>query len=255
MDHTFHDQSLEPCPSKLDDHDNMLGSCSDNSCTSSSNLIMSGKSYEETYKAIEKLSSGHVDESGPSNLIRTPSMPPRTERKDQNRPRAKKGSDLGRRLTNNTKTASMMNLVDAPSMPITSMEVEESQDEEVEFSMGKLIRQASLSNLDALPPRTHVAKGVTTSSRLSRHGSIRKDELSQLEGQQKIRPQRLMSKLKTQKSLNDLQSRELQGFKDLGFYSDKKDSNPPIPNKSTDEIKAQIKFWARAVASNVRQES
>ncbi|KAK6157371.1 hypothetical protein DH2020_011619 [Rehmannia glutinosa] len=107
-------------------------------------------------------------------------------------------------------------------MPITSMEVEESQDEEVEFSMGKLIRQASLSNLDALPPRTHV--GMTATSRLSRHGSIRKDELSQLEGQQKIRPQRLMSKLKTQK-------------------------------RSTDEIKAQIKFWARAVASNVRQES
>ncbi|KAK6134547.1 hypothetical protein DH2020_031717 [Rehmannia glutinosa] len=104
----------------------------------------------------------------------------------------------------------MVNLVDAPSMPITSMEVEESQDEEVEFSMGKLIRQASLSNLDALPPRTHVAKGITATSRLSRHGSIRKEELSQLEGQHKIRPQRLMSKLKTQKSLNDLQSRELQ---------------------------------------------
>lgn len=102
------------------------------------------------------------------------------------------------------------------------------------------------------------------------------------------------NQLRTQKSLKDLEIEELQGFKDLGFDFDDKDlsskvasivpalqekkrvdeyeerrpylseawmahsSAPPVPRwggkRSTEDMKAQIKFWARAVASNVRQE-
>lgn len=120
-----------------------------------------------------------------------------------------------------------------------------------------------------------------------------------MEGLDQVKPQTPINKLKTQKSLIDLESEELQGFKDLGFDFDKKElspdvisiipglqenkiiredeqktqtrrpylseaweatppSAPPVPRwggkRSTDDMKAQIKFWARAVASNVRQE-
>lgn len=105
-----------------------------------------------------------------------------------------------------------------------------------------------------------------------------------------------MNQLKSQMSFKELESEELQGFKDLGFDLDKKElspnvvriipglqekveenrtarpylseawaahsSAPPVPRwggkrptvRSTEDMKAQIKFWARAVASNVRQE-
>lgn len=136
---------------------------------------------------------------------------------------------------------------------------------------------------------------------MSRQKSRRKPEVESIkvEGFEEIiiRPQRPMNQLKTQKSLKDLESEELQGFKDLGFDFDEKDlspnvvsiipglqekkriqeneekritrpylseawaaqnSAPPVPKwggkRSTEDMKAQIKFWARAVASNVRQE-
>ncbi|XVF04283.1 hypothetical protein REPUB_Repub05bG0069100 [Reevesia pubescens] len=95
-----------------------------------------------------------------------------------------------------------------------------------------------------------------------------------------------------QKSYSDLAFQELQGFKDLGFKFDKdlspsvvnilpglqenqikhdrmrspylseawhlQSCAPPIPNcvskNSAEDMKAQLKFWARAVATNVRQE-
>ncbi|EYU44978.1 hypothetical protein MIMGU_mgv1a016936mg [Erythranthe guttata] len=100
--------------------------------------------------------------------------------------------------------------------------MEELEDEEeMEYSMGKLIRQASLntSNSDnniIMPHRTNNYK-------ISRHGSL-------------TRPQsQKMNQLKTQRSLSS--------------------SAEKTNKRSTDEIKAQIKFWARAVASNVRHES
>ncbi|KAI3457417.1 hypothetical protein Pfo_014080 [Paulownia fortunei] len=306
MDHTIH-ESLEPCPCKddgeevepgklledcwffgnlLDRKTRMSKSFSD-PCTSSncSQEILPGKSYEETYEPIEKL-PGH-DESRQSNLIRTPSIPPCVESKDQNP--TTKGSDPGTRKLN--RKTSSENLLRAPSLP-TSMGTEEFQDEEMEFSMGKLIRQASLNNSDIMLSRTHAAKGLTASSSIARHRSRRKPELD--EGLEKIRPQRLTNQLLTQKSLSYLESKEWQKFKDLGFDYDEKDSNPseisiipglqeqkrikedeqkkprkpylseawqagssapPGPKRSAEDMKAQIKFWARAVASNMRQES
>lgn len=109
---------------------------------------------------------------------------------------------------------------------------------------------------------------------------------------------RFLSQPKLRKSLSDLESEEVQGFKDLGFTFDKKDLNPdlvnilpglqernedatvaqeigvrrpylseawltqsytpPVPiwesKNSAEDMKAHIRFWARAVASNVRQE-
>ena len=83
-----------------------------------------------------------------------------------------------------------------------------------------------------------------------------------------------------QKCHSDIASVELQGFKDPGFRFHKEglqenkveeskqnrarrawiaqSQAPPIPNwvynNSAEDMKAQLKFWARAVATNVRQE-
>ncbi|KAK6132808.1 hypothetical protein DH2020_033451 [Rehmannia glutinosa] len=266
----------------------MLRSYSD-PCTSSnySQDNLPGKSYEETYESIKKLPGN--DEFTRPNLIRAPSEPSSLER--QNQKATTKGSDPHRSKRSNRKQSSSKNLVRAPSLP-TSLETEEFQDEEIEFSMGKLIRQASMKNSDTLPPRIHATKSMSPNSSTSRHRSRKKPELEsiKMEGLEDIKPQRPINQLKTQKSLIDLDSDELQGFKDLGFDLDKKNlspnviniipedeeknsrkpylseawgprssSAPPVPKwggkKSTEDVmKAQIKFWARAVASNVRQE-
>ena len=92
---------------------------------------------------------------------------------------------------------------------------------------------------------------------------------------ERLRPRRAMNQLKSQKSLSDLQSLELQGFKDLGFdvgvaklqsaitmipeshEEEEHGRNAPkwgAKGSKDDDMKAQIKFWARAVASNVNQD-
>ncbi|KAH6795671.1 hypothetical protein C2S51_036657 [Perilla frutescens var. frutescens] len=149
------------------------------------------------------------------------------------------------------------NLVRAPSLP-TSFETSHNfhDDEEMEFSMGKLIRQASLNHSDSTRPprRINTAKSLTKlKSRLKAPEMESVDDL---------------------KSLKDL---EIEGFKNyddkelsiVSIVQDKKRveecgerrgarAAPPVPRwggkRSTEDMKAQIKFWARAVASNVRQE-
>lgn len=127
----------------------MLRSFSD-PCSSSnySQEILPGKSYEETYESIKK-----SDEFTRHNLVRAPSVPSSLERQDQTP--TTKGIDPQRSRSN--RKASSNSLVRAPSLP-SSLETEEFQDEEIEFSMGKLIRQASLNYSDTLPPRKHAAK-------------------------------------------------------------------------------------------------
>lgn len=179
MDHSV-DESLEPCRCKddggkvgpeelleecwffsnlLDRKTRMLKTSSDPRTSSNhSQENLPGKSYEETYESIKKVPAGH-DECWQSNLtIRAPSMPPCMEKQDNNP--TTEGSDPGRRKLN-SKTSSRK-LLRAPSLPTSLGAAEEFQDEEMEFSMGKLIRQASLNNSDAMPPRTHDASKVLT---------------------------------------------------------------------------------------------
>ncbi|CAA0808684.1 Unknown protein [Striga hermonthica] len=240
-----------------------------------------GKSYEETYRSIEKLSISERKIDRPS-LIKAPSVPSTLERQDQ------KSDPQRSKRSNKNKKSSRGGLNRAPSLPI-SLEPEEYQDEETEFSMGKLIRQASMKNSDTLPPRTHSTnKSSTPSPSITRQRSRRIPEVesSKIEGSEEtIRPQRPINQLKSHKSLIDLESKELQGFKELGFdFDEKRDitqedegkstgarrsylseswgaqsySAPPVPRwggkRAAEDVKAQIKFWARAVASNVRQE-
>lgn len=167
----------------------------------------------------------------------------------------------------NLLKTSQGNLQRAPSLPVFAKR-EEIHDEENEFSMGKLIRQASLNNAKVLPPK-HTSKGLTRSPSIS---SITKQHLRRKHNQQ--------SKSTTRNSSNGLEVEDLQGFKNVDLNDEKKDSisrfantstpgliekskNKPIglsesdkikrpPYSPDDHMKEQIKYWARAVASNVR---
>lgn len=184
----------------------------------------------------------------------------------------------------------------APSLP-PCLGREEVEDEESEFTMGRLIRQASLNLSDMLPPR-QTPKGMKQSCSTARQQPRRKpkQEKNNLDSNKEMRRAKTTKQKKNGMSQNDLESEEIQGFKDLGFQFDNTDlslsvvnilpglqeksrvdsdeeevsrpylseswqaqnSAPKIPNwvdqKSAKDVKAQIKFWARAVASNVRQE-
>ncbi|TMW95898.1 hypothetical protein EJD97_008197 [Solanum chilense] len=166
----------------------------------------------------------------------------------------------------NLLKTSQGNLQRAPSLPVYA-KVEEIHDEENEFSMGKLIRQASLNNNARVLPPKHTSKGLTRSPSIS---SITKHQLRRKQGQES----------KTRYSSNGLEVEDLQGFKSLDLNNEKKDSISKFADTSTpglieknkkkpvglsdldkirrqpyspeDHMKEQIKYWARAVASNVR---
>ncbi|KAL0328449.1 UNVERIFIED_CONTAM: hypothetical protein Scaly_2277500 [Sesamum calycinum] len=131
-----------------------------------------------------------------------------------------------------------------------------------------------------------ISQGVTPSSSVSRQRSRRKSEAEsmKLEGLEAIKPQPTGNQAKTQKS------RSAVDFKDLtesGFDLERRNLSPDVVSieneekmarraawgvpppppplasgsvpkwggkRSNEDMKAQIKFWARAVASNVRQE-
>lgn len=90
--------------------------------------------------------------------------------------------------------------------------------------------------------------------------AARKEEFGNLK-LERLRPRRAMSRLKPQKSLSDLQSQELKylGLQELKIKEEADEGGDDQQGRKSsttreDDMKAQIKFWARAVASNVRQE-
>lgn len=171
------DQSSKPCPCKEDKDkavpEKLLEECWFFSNLLDKKIIMSKnpsdsytlsncsqhnlaarKSYEETYESIKK--QPQQDEPRMStSLMRAPSMPPRLERKNRINP-ITKGCDLGNR-TSKEETVSSFNLARVPSLPMSLGAEEVEDEEEIEFSMGKLIRQASLKASDALPLTRYAA--------------------------------------------------------------------------------------------------
>ncbi|KAL2523549.1 Uncharacterized protein Adt_08603 [Abeliophyllum distichum] len=258
----------------------MLRSYSD-PCTSSNyrQEIMVGKSLDETYESIKNLSE--CEKLKPLSLIKKPSMASEEQTHEA------KGSEFANR----------QGLGRAPSLPTSLEFMEGFQDEESDFCMGKLIRQASLIHSDMLlPPRHSSSKAVAQSCSMPRNRRGRKKPALgnlNMEALEEMRKQYLVSKIKTKKILTDFEFEEVQGFKDLGFNFDVvKDLDPSVVSilpglkekkgvieseeeeenmkpylseawmaqspsassskRSTEDIKKQIKFWARAVASNVR---
>lgn len=239
------------------------------------------------------------DQSVHSGLTRTPSLPTSMARGEF--------SPEKERFPGVKKSSSRQKLARAPSLPPCMMAREEDEDDqESEFTMGRLIRQASLSSSDMLPPPQH-AKVITQSISIPRQHSRKKAEI-QSKNMEGCKDRRSKNSIQNQekikgKSPSDIEFEELKGFKDLGLTFEKEDLNhgvvnmipgsqeksrvdrlgegklrrkqqqpylseswlakspsppPRIPGwvdkSSAEDMKTQIKFWARAVASNVRQE-
>ncbi|XP_052177824.1 uncharacterized protein LOC127791794 [Diospyros lotus] len=181
------------------------------------------------------------------------------------------------------------NLLRTPSLPPY---IGREEDPESEFSLSKLIRQASLSSSDELPPKhsSKVTKQGSSAPTPRAHRPKKKPEPEEVlsNGMELACDQ---AKMIIIKGSNDLESAKVQRFKDLGLGPDKKHQSPgeinPIPSlfqerkrvmirrqylpdqpwqllqssappswveksSSAEAMKAQIKFWARAVASNAR---
>lgn len=190
------------------------------------------------------------------------------------------------------------NLRRAPSLP--SYFVVSQDKEESDTRMSKLIQQAFANSSDILQ-KSRTSKGLTRSYSISRppRSSDHVEINQNMNGIREMSRRYHLNQSKSRKSASDLESEEVQGFKDLGFTFEKQElspsvinilpglqeknnreelnqdhnmrrpylseawlsqsySPPPVPNWATknspEDMKAQIKFWARAVASNVRQE-
>lgn len=256
------------------DRKTRMSRCYSDPCPSSGlpdEEMVVGKSYEETYSSLQKLPQG--DKLTRPGLMKAPSLP------EESTYQKKGGSYPVRRGSKSRLEKSSNNLFRAPSLP-TSLGREETQDEESDFSMSKLIRQASLKQSDMLPPR-RVPKGLTQSSSTPRQRPRRKPDsegckTESPEGVMVRRQQPFNHTTLSRSSSDPIQ--ELQGFEDLSIKFDDKDLGPslnegklrkshasdlawqpensasPMGKRSAEDVKAQIRFWARAVASNVRQE-
>ncbi|EEF39106.1 uncharacterized protein LOC8268831 [Ricinus communis] len=274
---------------------------------------------------IQKSSSSSKKVSG--TLIRAPSLPPRLEsreetleEKESSSSRSKGMSKLIRQLSDQslvqetnckptcigkigsiqekeshnrkskmmTGKPSKQRLLRTPSLPpcIGREEVIGQNDDESDITMSRLIRQAMPYSTEVLPPR-HTPKGMIQDYNMPKYKPPRNwKDLGCTNPNQKV----------TKKSQSDLESQEVQGFKDLGFTFNKQDLDPsvvgilpglqqdnkrqdqdqkdevkrpylseawhvqscapPIPlwatKNSAEDMKVQLKYWARAVASNVR---
>ncbi|XP_024960639.1 uncharacterized protein LOC112501188 [Cynara cardunculus var. scolymus] len=120
------------------------------------------------------------------------------------------------------REASMMNLGSGNGRE------DDIEDDESEFTMGRLIRQASLDSSRSSPPQ-RIAKVMTGSSSLPRY-PLQKPEANQ----EKMR-NRSKNSMKMGKKAPTIPA----GWVDKG---------------SSEDMKEQIKFWARAVAFNVHQD-
>lgn len=256
----------------------------------------------------------------PIDLVMTPSLPPNVAREGHNRhrdvgmlkqkadqlPRAKmvllkeeirreKEFRSGRPKNKATIAWPRNNLLTrTQTLPPLRSQAHHDQQETKEKIMSKSSRQTSLNLADFLPPRHD--KGTSKYRSQIRTTEIQEDIINT--GGSKEMRRRYYKGRNLRRSLSELETEEVQGFKDLGFTFDNKEmlspsvvnilpglqekkeqnlglenklrrpylseawlvqyNGPPTPkwasSMSSKEMKAQIKFWARSVASNVRQE-
>nr|XP_043627061.1 uncharacterized protein LOC122598534 [Erigeron canadensis] len=156
----------------------------------------------------------------PPRLTRIPSLPTLTETKSYVTKKATPNSNL-------TQTSSKSTSVDVSYQE----DDEEESDQESEFTLGRLIRQASMNYSQTSNPTQQSTKTATVNVQ-------KKPEADQ-------------------KNLRDMRKMERNRSKSTKSRSGT--VAPAIPGglvdkTSSEDMKAHLKFWARAVASNVRQE-
>ncbi|KAG9150005.1 hypothetical protein Leryth_010066 [Lithospermum erythrorhizon] len=287
----------------LDRKTRTMSRCFSDPCPSSkvSQETLVGKSYEETYSSINKLvfsgdgRDGEVVATPPQphpprpSLMRTPSMPSPN--------RSKSSKEVAQ--TSHTTTTNNNRLQRTPSLPAMDMDMDNFEDEESDYSMGRLIRQASLGQSRTLPPRQNPPKKLIRSTIPKQQYPRRKPE--QEGAIQRRRQQHIWKKETNENGLANLETDKLKDFKGSGIDSpikeikilpklqelkitEEDEEEEEDPNESikvrksyvpearrlerttsaspvldsisslrkSDDMKEQLKFWARAVASNVR---
>ncbi|KAI9185480.1 hypothetical protein LWI28_007726 [Acer negundo] len=309
----------------------MLRSYSDPCCPPSSKEIFTKDSDSQNITKNKITAGDHGDGVVQRNLIRSPpSFLPCVGRKMEENHQEKESNKLLTRQSSLPKPASARkkeatkekestvirsksnngqflrsNLQRTPSLPSYFCREE---DRESDARMSNLIHQAFCNSSDILS-KSQTSKGLTRSCSVSRYRPPRSSEVERhynynMNGSIKDMNRRFLINQNKyrKKSTSDLESEEVQGFKDLGFTFEKQELSPsvisilpglqeknnnrevklkrpylseawfsnnfapppppppppPIPNwatkNSAKDMKAQIKFWARAVASNVHQE-
>ncbi|KAI3708357.1 hypothetical protein L2E82_37525 [Cichorium intybus] len=139
-------------------------------------------------------------------------------------------------------SSTLMRKASMPTFGFANDEEDDIEDEESEFKMGRLIRQASLnSSLMDSPQKT--TKVMRESSSLPRYLSQKPET-----NQEKVTNMRKVESMKER----NRSTKSMKIVKNNG-------GAPTIPGGwvdkgSSEDMKAQIKFWARAVAFNVHQE-
>lgn len=254
----------------------MPTSYSDSSSSSSSSngpdrqeKLQPRKSLDETFSSIKKLTPLESGKSfRPAGLTRAPSLP-----EDSAHQRVRK-SNLQK---------SSNSLMRAPSLPAPVVK-EEIHDEESDFSMSKLIRQASLNQSDSLlPPRgsPKVVRQSSSTPRQRQRKNADQETLNTKSAEGVRRENQLCRISRLARSSSDLGFQQLKAFRDLSINYDQKGTEKEVSIQSQENIKepssakafqeqsfstnqwgdkrsveedmkAQIKFWARAVASNVQ---
>ncbi|XP_039026915.1 uncharacterized protein LOC120160609 [Hibiscus syriacus] len=179
-----------------------------------------------------------------------------------------------------TDELSQRNLVRTPSLPSPRRTNELTQDNDSDLRMSKLIRQAMANSPDILPPRHSHNKAMNLQRSSLGHGGRHSN------------PKPMLRKSPNDLAFQELQGFKDLGFtfddEDLspdvvnilsGLQGTKIDEleqgkvrrkpylseawlvqgpTPPLPacvtKNSAEDMKAQIRFWARAVATNVRHE-
>ncbi|KAH7544082.1 hypothetical protein JRO89_XS15G0101900 [Xanthoceras sorbifolium] len=194
-------------------------------------------------------------------LIRAPSLPPCIGRKMEESQEKEKSSGKSNKLTRQSShqhllqalpkpvsagkeegteekesatrskskgQTSRSNLQRAPSLPSYLSREDISQDKESDTRMSKLIQQAFANSSDILP-KPHTSKGLTRSYSISRYRPPRSPEVESnnynMNGINEM-SRRYLNQSKSRKSPSDLESEEVQGFKDLGFTFEKQELSP-----------------------------
>ncbi|KAM0029105.1 hypothetical protein Hdeb2414_s0018g00521891 [Helianthus debilis subsp. tardiflorus] len=131
-----------------------------------------------------------------------------------------------------------------PTLMSGKYEEDDTEDEESEFKMGRLIRQASLNSSHMSTPQ-QTTKLMRASSSFPRY-------LSQ-------NPETNQEKVMNMRKVESMNERN-RNKSSLKLGKNINGGAPTIPaggwvdKGSSEDMKAQIKFWARAVAFNLHQE-
>ncbi|CAA0382488.1 hypothetical protein ISN44_As03g015490 [Arabidopsis suecica] len=161
-------------------------------------------------------------------------------------------------------------------------DVNEFQDQEIDDSrMGFLIREAIANSSSSSSGFTPTKQNIPKVSCIPRHRPPRNSRSEDAIQELVVKSQKSPNRKTLRKTLSSIETKDIQMLKDLHIETEKKQEEDEekqrkvpctttgknrstavvgqpipvwVPKDSRKDMKAQIKFWARTVASNVRQE-